>query len=115
VSSKHYPVPKVQKEIFRKELHRLVDIGVLNPAVQQSERGTPVLIIPKRDNTVQLLTDYHKVNKLIKRNPYQYASGIGRITVCISTGSEYEILYNSADSGSQRSDYNCHQIWQIQI
>jgi len=44
VSSKYYPVPKVQKETFRKELHRLLDIGVLTP-VQQSEWEMPVFTL----------------------------------------------------------------------
>ena len=47
----------------------MVDIEVLTP-VQQSEWGTPVIIIPKKDDTIRLLTDYRKVNKLIKRKPY---------------------------------------------
>jgi hypothetical protein len=48
---------------------RLVDIGVLTP-VQQSEWGTPVFIIPKKDGTVHFITDYRKVNQMIKRKPY---------------------------------------------
>jgi Reverse transcriptase (RNA-dependent DNA polymerase). len=69
VSSRYYPVPKINKETFRKELLRLVDIGVLTP-VQDSEWGTHVFIIPKKDGTVRFITDYRKVNKLIKRKPY---------------------------------------------
>jgi Reverse transcriptase (RNA-dependent DNA polymerase). len=70
VSSQYYPVPKINKETFRKELLCLVDIGVLTP-VQDSEWGTPVFIIPKnKDGTVHFITDYRKVNKLIKRKPY---------------------------------------------
>jgi hypothetical protein len=61
VSSRYYPVPRINKETFRKELMRLVDIGVLTP-VQQSEWGTPVFIIPKKDGTVRFITDYGKVN-----------------------------------------------------
>jgi hypothetical protein len=48
---------------------RLVAIGVLTP-VQQSEWGTPVFIIPKKDGTVRFITDYRKVNRMIKRMPY---------------------------------------------
>jgi hypothetical protein len=62
VSSRYYPVPKINKETFRKELFRLVDIGVLTP-VQDSEWGTPVFIIPKKDGTVRFITDYCKVQQ----------------------------------------------------
>jgi hypothetical protein len=56
VSSQYYPVPKINKETFRKELLCLVDIGVLTP-VQDSEWGMPVFIIPKKDGTVRFITD----------------------------------------------------------
>ena len=32
LNSKYYPVPIINKETFRKELKRLAEIGVLNPA-----------------------------------------------------------------------------------
>jgi hypothetical protein len=70
VSSRYYPVPRINKETFKKELMRLVAIGVLTP-VQQSEWGTPVFIIPKKDGTVRFITDYRKVNRMIKRMPYR--------------------------------------------
>ena len=68
-NGRYYPVPKINKETFRKELMRLVEIGVLTP-VQQSEYGTPVFIIPKKEGTVQFITDYRKVNQMIVRKPY---------------------------------------------
>jgi hypothetical protein len=45
VNSRWYPVPKINKETFKKELMRLVEIGVLE-VVHESEWGTPVFIIP---------------------------------------------------------------------
>ena len=47
----------------------MVDIEVLTP-VQQSKCATPVFIIAKKDDTIWLLMDYRKVNKLIKQKPY---------------------------------------------
>jgi hypothetical protein len=38
-SARYYPVPKINKATFKKELEHLVEIGVLTP-VQQSEYGT---------------------------------------------------------------------------
>ena len=43
-SQRHYPVPHLYKETFRKELERLVKLGVLEK-VQESEWGSPTFII----------------------------------------------------------------------
>ena len=48
---------------------RLVKIGVLE-RVQESEWGTPVFIIPKKEGTVCFLTNYRKVNGQIVRKPF---------------------------------------------
>ena len=63
-NGRYSPVPKINKETFRKELMRLVEIGVLTPA-QQSEYGTPVFIIPNKEGTVCFVTDFRKVNQTI--------------------------------------------------
>ena len=68
-SVKWYPVPRINKLTFKKELMRLVKIGVLE-RVQESEWGTPVFIIPKKEGTVRFLTDYRKVNGQIVRKPF---------------------------------------------
>ena len=47
-SARYYPVTKINKENFKKELKRLIEIGVLIP-VQSSEKGTPVFITPKKE------------------------------------------------------------------
>ena len=47
VNTKWYPVPRINKLTFKKELMRLVKIGVLE-RVQESEWGTPVFIIPNK-------------------------------------------------------------------
>ena len=69
VNSRWYPVPRINKLTFKKELMRLVQIGVLE-RVQESEWGTPVFIIPKKEGTVRFLTDFRKVNGLIIRKPF---------------------------------------------
>ena len=48
---------------------RLVKIGVLE-RVQESEWGTPVFIIPKKEGTVCFLTNYRKVNEQIVCKPF---------------------------------------------
>jgi len=44
-SQRHYPVPHLYKETFRKELERLVKLGVLEPT-HSSECGSQTFIIP---------------------------------------------------------------------
>jgi hypothetical protein len=46
-SQRHYPVPHLYKQTFKKELDRLEGLGVLEK-VQQSEWGSPTFIIPKK-------------------------------------------------------------------
>ena len=62
----YYPVTRFNKETFRKELKRLVEIGVLIP-VQQSQYSTPVFIIPNKEGTARFITDYHRLNKKLVR------------------------------------------------
>ena len=69
VNAKWYPVPRINKLTFKNELMRLVKIGVLE-RVQESEWGTPVFIIPKKEGTVHFLTNYRKVNGQIVCKPF---------------------------------------------
>ena len=38
--------------------------------VQQSQYGTPVFIIPKKEGTVRFITDYRRINQKLVRKPY---------------------------------------------
>ena len=66
-SQRHYPVPHLYKETFKKELDRLVKLGVLEP-VQQSEWGSPTFIVPKIEKTVRFVSDFRRLNLKIKKN-----------------------------------------------
>ena len=68
-SQRHYPVPHLYKETFRKELERLVKLGVLEK-VQESEWGSPTFIIPKKDLRVRFVSDFRRLNQKVKRKPY---------------------------------------------
>ena len=54
---------------FKKEVERLVEIGVLKRQ-PESEWGSPAFIIPKSNGTVRFLGDFREVNKRIVRNPF---------------------------------------------
>ena len=66
---KYYLVPIINKETFRKELKLLVKIGVLTP-VQQSQYGTPIFIISKKEGTVRFIIEYLRLNQKLVRKPY---------------------------------------------
>ena len=65
-SQRHFPVPHIHKETFKKELLRLVEIGVLEQ-VNSSEWGSSTFIIPKKDGKVRFISDFRLLNKKIKR------------------------------------------------
>ena len=66
---KPYKIPQIYEAQLRREVERLVKLGVLKK-VNHSEWGAPCFIIPKKDLTVRFLTDLRELNKRIKRYPY---------------------------------------------
>ena len=68
-NSKYYPVPIINKENFCIEFKRLVEIVVLT-LVQHSQCGTPIFIIPKKEDTVRFIIDYRRLNQKLVIKPY---------------------------------------------
>jgi hypothetical protein len=67
--SKPYAVAMAHEATFKKELQRLVDIGVLKPCgATRWAAGT--FIIPKKDGTVRWISDFRKLNFYIDRKKY---------------------------------------------
>ena len=64
-----YTVPHTQRDIFQRELQRLVDIGVLEPC-GRSEWIAGTFIIPKKDGKVRWITDFRGLNRVLKRKVY---------------------------------------------
>ena len=65
-----YLVPRLHKAMFRKEVERLVKLGVFEEA-NNSELGAPYFDQPKpKTNCVRFLSDFRKLNRQLKRNPY---------------------------------------------
>ena len=67
--AKPFPIPKVHEGTLRKEVERLVKIGVLK-RVNRSEWAAPTFIIPKKNGTVRFISDFRELNKRIKRKPF---------------------------------------------
>ena len=63
-NQRHFPVPHIHKSTFKKELYRLVKVGVLEQ-VKESEWGAPTFIIAKKNGQVRFISDFRKLNKSI--------------------------------------------------
>ena len=64
--AKPFPIPKVHEPTLKKEVERLVKIGVLK-RINNSEWAAPTFIIPKKNGTVRFISDFRELNKRIRR------------------------------------------------
>ena len=65
-----YPVPKVHKTMIKREVERLVKLGVLEE-VNDSKWGAPLFAQPKaKTNRVRFLSNLRHVNRQLKCKPY---------------------------------------------
>lgn len=64
-----YPIPQVHLEATKREINRLVKLGILFPN-NDSEWASPAFVIPKKDGSVRLLCDYRRLNRLLLRSFY---------------------------------------------
>ena len=65
-----YPVPHIQKALFKKELDALVNLDVLEKD-SSSEWAAPSFTQPKKNpNELRFLSDFRQLNKCIIRKPY---------------------------------------------
>jgi hypothetical protein len=68
-----YTVPRSVEQQLCKEIVRLVDIGVLAEETGYSSECacvSPSFVIPKKNRTIRIFTDFRKLNLLLKCHPY---------------------------------------------
>ena len=68
-NARPYRIPQSLYETLKKEINRLVDEKVLKP-IKSLEWACPTFAIPKKDNTIRVVSDLRGINKLIKRKLY---------------------------------------------
>ena len=64
-----YPVPLVHQQVFKQELEHLIQEKVLQ-RISRSEWAFPTFLIPKKDGRVRWISDFRRLNKLLKRTRY---------------------------------------------
>ena len=64
-----YPVAQAHLELFKKELLQLCKFGVL-AKTRPTGWAAPTFIIPKKDNRIRWVSDFRRLNRVIKRKPY---------------------------------------------
>jgi len=69
VYQRHYPIPNINREAFHREIECLVDLKILEPTAE-SQYGSPAFIVPKPDRTVRFVTDFKRINSMVKRKPF---------------------------------------------
>jgi hypothetical protein len=71
IHARAYNVPRSVKQQLQqsKEIVRLVDIGVLEEDFP-SEWASPSFAIPKKNGTIRVVTDFRKLNLLLKSHPF---------------------------------------------
>ena len=62
VRSKLYPVPHSTREIIQQEVRNMLDIGIIERS--NSSYSSPVVLVPKKDQTVRFCIDYRKLNRI---------------------------------------------------
>ena len=67
--SRPYPIPHAHRQVFKDELDRLVELGVLSKT-GPAKFLSPTFIIPKKDGTVRFVSDFRMLNKIICRKVY---------------------------------------------
>jgi hypothetical protein len=100
-----YTVPRsVEQELQQsKEIVRLVDIGVLEEDYSSEWASLfPSFAIPKKNGTIRFVTDFRKLNLLLKRkmSPISYSKDWerrhdpfnGRVYLCFRIELKYELL-----------------------
>ena len=66
---KSFPVPRIHELTLKKELDQIEALKVMTD-VKRSKWGAPTFIIPKKDSTIRLISEFIGLNKSILRQPY---------------------------------------------
>ena len=70
ICSRTYPIPKVNEEMFKKEVERLVLLGFLDVDNGSEWRALSFAQHKLKSNQVSFLSDFRNINKKLNKKPY---------------------------------------------
>ena len=68
IRSTPYKVPQKLELQVSDEIDKMLDMGVVRPS--KSPWASPVVIVPKSDQTIRFCVDYRKLNRVTKMDAY---------------------------------------------
>lgn len=76
IKQRYYPVSPYKQKILDEEINKMLEMDVIEPS--KSPWSSPVLLVPKGDNTYRFCVDYRGLNKVTKKDAYPlpYVSAI---------------------------------------
>ena len=69
--SRAYKIPHIHRNLFKEELTKLIDQGVLS-RTERNLWSAPTFLIPKKDGRVRLISDFRMFNKNLFRKQYEF-------------------------------------------
>jgi hypothetical protein len=64
VRSRPYPIPHAMRDVIKKELDSMLEMGVIEPS--ESAYSSPVVLVKKPDGSNRFCIDYRKLNRISK-------------------------------------------------
>ena len=68
--SRAYKIPHIHRNLFKEELSKLIDQGVLS-RTERNLWSAPTFLIPKKDGRVRWISDFRMLNKNLLRKKYE--------------------------------------------
>src|SRR5579871_6729633 len=68
IKTRPYPLAPKESEFLQKELDHFENLGIIEKC--ESPWATPILFIKKKNGKLRLVVDYHKLNKVTRKDAY---------------------------------------------
>src|SRR5579871_275872 len=68
IKTRPYPLAPKESEFLQKELDYFENLGIIEKC--ESPWATPILFIKKKNSELCLVVDYHKLNKVTRKDAY---------------------------------------------